>query len=231
MRIHRTAGRSFALASAAALAGGLVLAVPRIASACTPTGLIAAKWNSPLNGDFGPCVNNANNDGAGGTWEQFEFGFIDWVFPETQAFGVWGLIANAWVTRYGGPPVTGQPTADEASTSHGALSIFEVQTNCSGPGEVPCGATTFIAWNPGLGGDKKCTAQPDNVCEVFGTIGTVWHSLPTLRGPVDEAHGDGHGHITQDFQGGFINWNLSNGGWCAENNDDGIIEFTDRSAC
>jgi hypothetical protein len=121
--------------------------------------------------------------------------------------------------------------ADEASTDYGALSIFDVETSCGGSGEVPCGATTFIAWNPALGGGAKCTAHPDNVCEVYGAIGAAWHGLPILQGPEDEAFDDGHGHIRQDFQGGFINWNLSDGGWCAENYANEVFEFTDFSAC
>jgi hypothetical protein len=230
---YRTFRRSFVLQSLAGLTVTLALAVPKIASAaCTPTGLIEQKW-AELEGDFGPCLDNPTSDKAGGTIEQFEFGFVDWIYPEPQAFGVWGLIASAWVTRYGGPGATGQPVTDEQPFGDGgAINTFVRTTNCGGSGEPVCGATTYLVWNPGgaQGPTSRCFSYADNVCQVYGLIGELWHEIGGGAGelPIDEASVTEGFLIQQDFgppNGGFlIQYNQQTGcTWARDNNTGALL--------
>jgi hypothetical protein len=207
--------KKVALAGLAAASAMLVMAVPRLAAACTPTGLIYDKWQA-LYGDFGPCEDDAESDGAGGYIEHFEYGYIDWIYPESAAYGCWGLIGSAWNSRYGGPATTGQTNADEAAFRSGAICTFTW---------APSGAELYLVWNPGGGGyGSSCSTNTDNVCEVYGRIGQVWSGISAAGAPIDEIYDWSANHLRQDFQNMYFIYNTSDGATCVYDNDGTLVQ-------
>jgi hypothetical protein len=158
-------------------------------------------------------------DGAGGIWQRFEFGHID---KGNLPFAVWGSIDHAWAS-YGGPAVTGQAANNETARFNGAISEFVVE---SGPFR---GAALFLAWNPGLEG-SPCAANSDNVCEIYGAIGSMWDiAAGALHLPVNNAYDADGRHVRQDFVFGYITWNSLNGNTCAyeySSHGDVLIDLT-----
>jgi hypothetical protein len=99
---------------------GMLLSVagPTVACACTPYGLIGAKWTAlgGASGPEGPCVNDEGDDGAGGRIQAFKFGWIDWDGHSSEAFAVFGLIGEKY-KRLGLAAGYNHPLTDERSTS------------------------------------------------------------------------------------------------------------------
>lgn len=190
--------------------------IPKTASACTPTGLIYNKWQA-LYSDLGPCVSDPENDGAGGTIEQFDYGWVDWIYPESQAFAVYGIIGAAWVTRYGGPAGTGQPVTDEQDVWYspdGRMNQFR---------NFVSGAYTYLVYNPGTDG-TACNSTSDHVCITYGAIGYWWseqqyESLGDVGLPINEEYTWDSTHRRQDFRYMYATWNSSNGHTCMFWND------------
>jgi hypothetical protein len=209
---NRRSFSSVVLPCIAGIAAAFVVAVPRIASACTVFGVIEQEWSSK-EGDFGPCVNNQGTDGANGVWQQFEYGYIDYWESQPQAWGVWGLIGSAWASRYGRADGIGHPTQDEQSfgkfSDIGALSVF-YNTSVS--------AYAYLVWNPDTYWWENCSVHSDNVCEVYGAIGQAWFVdglVNTVGNPVNEESQWDQSHQGQSFNNGYITWNNQNGNICA----------------
>ncbi|HEY1551953.1 MAG TPA: hypothetical protein VGG28_29205 [Kofleriaceae bacterium] len=209
--------------AAASLVGAALTFVPADASACAPYGLIGAKWTE-LKSTLGNCVDDEYDDGAGGRIEQFQGGYVDWVQGQTQAFAVSGVIGNAWITRYGGPAVTGHPTSDE-------FTICDQWGYCGRMNTFGYGSESHqsLVWNPGDGGET-CNAHSDNVCQVYGLINQDWDESETAGMPVDEAFTSGN-HVYQWFQGMYFTFNQSNGAVCGYNNPEGFLMWQFGGPC
>jgi hypothetical protein len=206
------------VAYAALILGGFIAVSPGTASAgaCAPVGDILKGWDNlgGASGPLGSCVNNEGNDGAGGKIEQFQFGWMDWITGEPVGFGVHGLIGTAWMSRYGGPAGTSQPSTNEEAVCDewghcGRMNVFAGHQ----------GYKSFLVWNPPSDGAQPCS-NSDNVCIVFGAIGRMWAEGGTtvLALPSGEEFDAGDGHIWQWFgSNSYIKWNKSSGVTCQFN--------------
>lgn len=201
--------RTQKIALVAILTGAAGVSIPSVASACTPYGYIGAKWQQ-LYGDLGPCKDDEHDDGAGGRIQTFEYGYVNWIYPETQAYAVYGFIGAAWMSRYGGPAVTGQAITDEepADAYGDRMNTFRTRS----------GAVQYLVWNAGKNWGTSCYAHGDNVCQTYGAIGQEWADYVMGMDilPIDEAGSYGFGNDQmQAFQNdSYINWNASNGMTC-----------------
>lgn len=180
----------------------------QIASACTPYGLIGDKWQQKQ-AELGFCLDDEHDDGAGGRIETFQYGYAAWIYPNTYAYEVHGLIGAAWMSRYGGVQLAGHPITDEElADSDGDMMNTFLNSN----------AYTYLVWNRGLNNGSVCNT-PDNVCAIYGAIGQEWRNWLSYNYgvlPIDEEHNyGGTNNKKQLFQNQFIiTWNASNGAVC-----------------
>ena len=188
------------LAALVAVAGGA-----RVAHACSPYGLIGAKWNqlggasSPL----GRCVDDEHDDGRGGRIETFQSGWIDWDGHSSAAYAVYGLIGAKWNQL--GAAAFGHPTDDEtgAPDGYGRYNWFR-DIN---------GNVATIYFNP-----RSYYCGTDHYCQAYAVYGAIlgeWARLGYERSQLgypesDEAaytqYGARPGERISTFDNGFIRW-------------------------
>jgi len=206
----------------AAVTASVVFSLPKVASACTPYGIIGENWNT-FQSVLGPCTDDEHDDnvydtqGASGRIETFQYGWSEWHAGNSYAAEVHGSIGQAWMGRYGGPSVIGFPITNQTEAAQTHNPVVDQRNIFSDD----AGDQSELYWG------SQCT-NSDYVCGIWGRILVVWRqygdygdwypnseSYVGIGWPTNDVHDDSnHAYALQNFQGGSIAWNKSNGHSC-----------------